>query len=529
MRTPVNGRPSYVRLLLGRFAELGEAEAFRGPAGSMTFEQARALVVRLASALHAHGVGRGDGVAVLAGNRPETTLLQFALHLLGARAVWLSTGVAAAEQAAFLRLAGVSAFVYDTERFAARGASLCAHLPRAHVLTLGESTHPDLLEAAARAPELPSDAVGEAGDVRTVFYTGGTTGRPKLVLHGHGFYETVRRMAAMSRGNAHRHLACLPVGHASGQLGILLALLRGGTVVTMPEFTADSVLAAIERNRINSTFLMPPLLYELLDHPASAHTDLSTLRCVTYGGSCTATARLEQALNLLGPVLQQIYGSVETGMVAALGPAGHDPAIPGRLSSCGRPLPFVNVRICDDGGHEQPAGKPGEIRVRGPMVMWGYWNAAGVEPASPDGWFRTGDVGFLDHDGFLHVVDRIKDVVITGRHATTVYSRLVEDVLLAHPRVRQAAVVGYPDDRLGEVIRAFVVAAEDPDLARRLRLLVRERLGALYEPAFVDFVDRLPLTALGKVDKRACRRSPVTDPRARRWPGAMAARSARPE
>lgn len=504
---------SYIQTVLSRFAELGNTEAFRSSRGPLSFRQARELVLRLASALHEQRVRPGDGVAVLAGNRPETTLLQFALHLLGARAVWLSTGVAAREQADFLRRASVSVFVYDSDHFAERAYLLADEVDLPRVLSLGESPHPDLLALARRSSSLPASAVAGAGDVCTVFYTGGTTGQPKLVRHGHTFYDLARRIAAVTPVTAdrsHRYLACLPIGHSSGQLSVLLALLRGATVVPMNGFDAGTVLRAIERHRITGTFLVPPLLYELLDHPALATTDISSLRCLTYGGSWTAPERLREAVRVLGPVLQQVYGMVEAGVVAALGTTEHDLGAPERLRSCGRPLSMAQVRIRDHDGRDVPASEMGEICVRGPLVMKDYWLQPELTTQTVrDGWLYTGDIGHLDSDGYLYITDRAKDVIITGRNATNVYSRLVEDVLLEHPGVRQVAVVGHADDHLGEVVRACVVAApagrSGSELAVELRTLVRRRLGELYEPARVEVVDRLPRTSMGKIDKRALR------------------------
>jgi fatty-acyl-CoA synthase len=289
----------------------------------------------------------------------------------------------------------------------------------------------------------------------------------------------------------------------------MLTLLRGGTVLLREGFDADDVWRAIAEDGVTGLFLVPPLLYELLDHERGELADTSALRTVSYGGASTTPDRLLQAIDRFGPVLQQVYGMVEAGVIAALSSGEHDPARPRRLESCGRPVRVAEVRIRAD-ERDLSVDEIGEIQVRGPLVTTGYWSRPELNSdLLRAGWLRTGDLGFLDEDGMLHIVDRMKDVIITGRHATTVPSRLVEDVLADHDLVGQAAVVGVADDRLGERIHAVVVPAHGtrlrPGLADALRSLVRSRLGVLYEPASVEVVSSLPLTPLGKVDKLVLR------------------------
>lgn len=485
---------SYVETVLSRFAAFGPATAFSRDGEHVSFTAARDTVLRLAAMLVARGVRSGDGVAVLSGNRAAATLAQFALHFVGARAIWLPPGIAATEQADFLRLAGARMLLHDNGWFADRAVTLAAHADvRAYPM-----------DEPLTEPPLPAGAAAPADAVCTLFYTGGTTGSPKLVTHGPELFATVTRMAVLAPPADGRRtfLATLPIGHASGQLGLLLALLRGGRVLLHDGFDAGAVWRAIARDGVTGAFLVPALLYELLDHPLAGSVDVGGLRTVTYGGAPVAPARLRAAIELLGPVLQQVYGSVEAGPITTLGPAEHDLSRPELLRSCGRPIRVADVRI---DGEE----RTGEICVRGPMVTSGYWGRPDLTAAQlTDGWLRTGDIGHRDEHGRLYIVDRRKDVIVTGRHATTVPSRVVEDVLADHPSVARAAVIGVPDPRWGERIQAVVVPRAGCDcdgLADSLRGLVAARLGELYQPAGVDVVDRLPLTALAKVDKPALR------------------------
>ncbi|MYT26960.1 AMP-binding protein, partial [Streptomyces sp. SID7760] len=283
-------------------------------------------------------------------------------------------------------------------------------------------------------------------------------------------------------------------------------LRDGGTVVLLEGFEAGAVLAAVERERVSHMFLLPPLLYHLMDHPDIDRTDTSSLRMLTYGGCASSPARLAAAVRRFGPVLNQFYGQNEAGGISVLPPEDHDPRRPELLRTAGKVIEGVEVVIRDAEGRSLPAGERGEICVRSPHVMKGYWKQPELTAeVLRDGWLHTGDIGFVDRDGYLTIVDRLKDmIVVVGGH---VYTAELEDVLNSHPHVLHSAVFGVPDAQRTERVHAVVVRAPGREVGEEeLCALVRERKGAMYEPASIAFADALPLTDAGKPDKKLLRR-----------------------
>ncbi len=265
------------------------------------------------------------------------------------------------------------------------------------------------------------------------------------------------------------------------------------------------MLAAIERERISHMFLLPPLLYQLMDHPEVDRTDTSSLRMLTYGGCASSPTRLAAAVRRFGPVLNQFYGQNEAGVISMLSPQDHDPRRPELLRTAGKIMEGVEVAVRDADGRRLPAGEHGEICVRSPHVMKGYWKQPELTAeVLRDGWLHTGDIGFVDSDGYVTIVDRLKDmIVVVGGH---VYTVELEDVLNSHPQVLQSAVLGVPDANLVERVHAVVVRTPGGDVGEKeLRAMVRDRKGAMYEPASIAFVDALPLTDAGKPDKKLLR------------------------
>ncbi len=366
--------------------------------------------------------------------------------------------------------------------------------------------------------------------VHTVFGSGGTTGTPKLISH-RGIYEGMAHIVTPDPAGPRRVLVVAPLSHLSGHCAALGALLCGDTVFPHPGFThqpgftpcpgrttagpgstagtrpedvvgtpskgafdAGAVLRTIERHRITHVSLTPPRLAALLDHPALAATDVSSLRRVSLGAAPLSRARLRQALDTFGPVVGQGYGLTEAPVIASID--AHDyPGHPRRLGSVGRIVPGMEARIADDG----------EVLVRGLALMEGYHRAPEATAlALSCGWLRTGDLGEFDADGYLYLHGRADDVIVTGEHGTKVHPAVVEDALEAHPAVRQAAVVGIPGAD-GDVLHAVVVAADGPT-ADHLRDHVRAQLdGEHFVPRSVTFATALPLTPVGKIDRAAVR------------------------
>jgi fatty-acyl-CoA synthase len=266
------------------------------------------------------------------------------------------------------------------------------------------------------------------------------------------------------------------------------------------------VLETIEKYRITATMLVPTMLYVLLDHPALATTDVSSLKTIYYGAAAISPTRLKEAIERFGPIFFQFFGQTECPMcITSLRKEDHDPTNLERLASCGRPVPWLHVALLDDAGNEVPVGEPGEICVRGPLVMAGYWKKPEqTAEALADGWLHTGDIARRDADGFYYIVDRKKDMIVSG--GFNVFPREVEDVISAHPAVAAVAVIGVPDEKWGEAVKAVVVTRPGASVAsEELISLVKDHKGSIHAPKSVDFVEALPVSALGKADKKALR------------------------
>lgn len=487
-------------------------------------EEFRSLVHRLARALRERGVGPGRTVTLLCGNLPETIAVRYAVNLLGAHFNHLYNRLAADVQAMMMADVDTYALIVDP-RLADRAAELISTVPPVeHVLLLGEvpegqapgagvlpdALGEDLLALAEKQPHTPMASAARPDGLCFIRHSGGTTGHPKGVRSTFArMQDSVARTRDLFSGTGRRDLVCTPLSHAAGFIADS-TLSAGGTVVLHYAFDPAEILATITRERITNMMLLPPLLYQVLDHPDARTADLSSLRQITYGGTPSSPARIAEAVRLFGPVLQQGYGQFEAGAVSVLPAAEHDPDRPDVLRTAGRPVPGVEIEIRDESGRALPAGRVGEICVRSEMVFEGYWkNPELTDQVLQEGWVHTGDLGSLDSRGYLSVVDRIKDmIVVVGGH---VYTTELEDFLNTHPGVSQCAVYGVRGAGGHERIHACVVTAPGATVtADDLRAWVREGRGAMYEPGHVDFTGALPLTDAGKPDKKFLRAQATT-------------------
>ena len=514
---------NYVWQVLELFAERGTADAVVHGERRLTYVDLTGLTRGLVAALREHGVRPGAAVAVLTANAPESLALHLALHLLGCRAVWIAVAPRA-HQVDFARQTGADTFIYHVAVHAEAGEDLAALLGPLPVLCLGAGGRgPDLL--APRAPVGEADLAGLTADVTTepesLFQTSGTTGRPKVVHHGHRLYRAMPSVAEHWLGGGPlptRHLSMHRFSHVSSQMASLMVLLMGGLLVLTEPVDVAELLRLVARERINSTVVTPPVLYEVLDLLAEVDMDVdldtNSMEMLSCGGSPAAPARLAEAIDRLGPVVRLVYGMSEAPVITELCGLDHDPDHPERLQSSGRAFGDVRIEVRDGDGRSVPPGVVGEVWVSSVMVMEGYWGRPDLTDAAlVDGWLRTRDVGRLDEDGYLYLVDRADGVIVTGRASVNVYSRPIEDVLAGHPQVRAAAVIKVPDDTVGEVPHAFVVRTPGGTVtAAELRQLVTDQLDATWAPRGVDFVESLPLVGFGKVDKRALRERFVAAP-----------------
>ncbi|MET8696062.1 AMP-binding protein [Streptomyces bauhiniae] len=467
----------------------------------------RDLVHRMAWAMQAQGIERGQTVTLLSGNLPEAIAVRYAANLIGAQVNHLYSKLSAEVQAAIVADVETRALVVDP-RLADRAAEITAAVPVKSVLSLGRCDGADdLLALAAAQSAEPFPSRAEPDDICGIRHTGGTTGHPKGICTTFRQVQETRsaRPVTGEETGEHRQLVATTIAHAAGMLADAV-LETGGTVVLLDDFEPGEVLRTVERERITHMWLLPPLLYQLLDHPDMAHTDTSGLRQVLYGGCQSSPARIADAVRRLGPVLMQGYGQNEGGLISVLPPKDHDPDDPALLRTAGKILPGVDVEIRDADGNVLPNGEHGEICVRSAMVMQGYWKQPRLTAeVLRDGWLHTGDVGFRDDAGYLTVVDRLKDmIVVVGGH---VYTTELEDLLNSHPDVLQSAVFGVRDeDRMERVHAAVLLAPGATTTADDLRALVRAERGAMYEPARITFPSALPLTDVGKPDKKELRR-----------------------
>jgi acyl-CoA synthetase (AMP-forming)/AMP-acid ligase II len=348
----------------------------------------------------------------------------------------------------------------------------------------------------------PCDVARDAEAPYRLGYTGGTTGASKAVVlsqrseHAEITNYLVDLVPDIGRGDVMLHAA--PVTHASGSF-FLPHLVRGAHNVVIPSFTPGTYLEELERREPATTFLVPTMLAMVLDDPSIDDVRIPRLRNLCYGASPIAPSTVVRAQEVFGKVLTQTYGQSEAPMtITLLRPDEHD-----RVGSAGRPYSMVEVRVVDSHDNAVPAGASGEVVARGQILMSGYWQRP-VETAETlrGGWLHTGDVGQFDDDGFLYLLDRMNDVIISG--GFNVYPREVEDCLVGHPAVREAAVVGVPDERWGEVVQA-VVSTREPVAAEDLMEWARDKLAGYKRPRAVIFRDDLPKSSAGKILRRTVR------------------------
>jgi len=476
-----------------------------------TWAQCADRVARLAGALRGLGVRPGDRVAILADNCDDYHDVLFAVPWADAVTVPVNTRWSAREIAFSLRDCGAALLVMgdafldmvDELREAAPTVSSYLHT--------GERTRPtgvhgidDLIEAHGPI----EDARRGGNSLAAIYYTGGTTGTPKGVMLSHDNL-VVAALGAAATGQflepGGRLLHSAPMFHLADGSGWIARNLVGGTHVILPGFSPAAVAAAIDRHRITEMFLAPTMIQMLVDSPAAHEHDLSSLKHLLYGASPISQALLERAMRLLpGARPLQAYGMTELSPTTTVLTADDhdDPAL---LRSAGRAVPIAEVKVVDADDNEVPRGTVGEVVARGPHVMLGYWNRPEeTAGALRGGWMHTGDGGYMDDNGYLFIVDRLKDMIVSG--GENVYSAEVENALARHPAVATCAVIGVPDADWGERVHAVVVL-HDGVTATAEEL--REHCGALIArykaPRSVEFVDELPLTAAAKVSKRELR------------------------
>ncbi len=453
---------------------------------------------RVAGVLQNLGVAPGDRVALLAPNGDLFVDVLFGSLWTGAVACPVNTRWTAAEIAYALADCGAEVLIVDPG-FRAMLADIRRKAPKLREVVVAGPVFEQLIAAA----DEPDEHLRHGDDLAMILYTGGTTGRSKGVMLSHralmAYALCLAGAGDAAPGECMLHTA--PLFHVGAISGFLACLLGGGRHVFLPAFEAEAVMAAISGQGVTDIFLVPTMLQAVLDHPRFGEHDLTSVERIYYGAAPMPPALMDRAIAAMPRVgFVQGYGMTETsGSISLLKPADHRD--PGRRRSAGRAVMAMEARIVDADDREVPSGEIGEIIARGEAVMTGYWNQPEeTAEALRGGWMHTGDVGRMDADGYIHIVDRLKDMIITG--GENVYSVEVEAVLADHPAVSQCAIVGLPDPRWGERVHAVVVAKPDVVAdADDIIAHMRTKLAAYKCPRSVEFRSIMPLSAAGKILK----------------------------
>lgn len=358
----------------------------------------------------------------------------------------------------------------------------------------------------ARDPALPISA----DHCAIQMYTSGTTGHPKGAQLSHANLLPLAEGGMRQFGRWHDadvNLVCMPLFHIGGSGWALIGFYGGIKTVLMRDADPAAILRVIPEQKVTKSFMVPALLLFLLQHPQCQTTDFSSLELIVYGASPAPVDLVRKAVKVFGCELAQVYGLTETtGAITYLPPEEHGENSGERLKSCGKPMAGVEIRVVDASGNDVATGEVGEIITRSTQNMMGYWNQPdATRHAIRHDWFHTGDAGYLDSDGYIYIYDRVKDMIISG--GENVYPAEVENALFGHPAVADVAVIGVPDDKWGEAVKALVVKKPGADVsADELIAFARERIAHYKAPRTIDFVDALPRTPTGKILKRELRK-----------------------
>ena len=478
---------------LGRASRYFSAQAALAPSGArLSFSDLEHRVKGIAAALSAHGFSAGDRLAIHLPNSPEYIELVYACSWLGVVAVPLNTRLSPAEVDRVLADATPHGLVRHSSM-----PTPSVPVPWQRVLDLEPLEYRD---------GAPPDVVYDPEAILALIYTSGTTGRPKGVIVTHAnILANINHLNYWMRyteGGVFLHAA--PIFHIADFPAIFSAPAFGASQVTLPKFSPQSFCETVQRERVSHTILVPTMINMLTQFGDAQKYDLSSLAVLAYGGSPIAPELIERTRELLPQVrLVQVYGLSETGLLTGLQDHEHTPD---RLSSCGRACPGIDLLVTDESGIPVEAGKPGELVVRGDNVMRGYWhNPDETSLAFRNGWFRTGDIGCQDSAGYCYILDRLKDMIVTG--GENVYSGEVEAVIYTHPAVREAAVFGIPDPKWGELVMACVVTQPGFTLnADDLISHCRQSLAGYKVPRRIEFMgSELPKSGSGKILKRTLR------------------------
>jgi acyl-CoA synthetase (AMP-forming)/AMP-acid ligase II len=479
-----------------------------------TYREAQEFSHRTALAMHAAGFAHGKKAAIYSPNHPGAFDALLGLYRAGGAWVPINARNAIRENCYILNH-NEAEFLFYHSSFEDDVATIRDECPNI-------ATYVCIDKPGAAAPSFSDFVAGHDGimgsfpddpdEICGIFSSGGTTGQPKGILWTNALFETMvaEMMVHMPPGKPPVHLCAAPMTHAAGVVGLSL-MGHGATNVIMNGVQLPQLMENIEKHGVTYLFLPPTAIYVILAHPEVRKFDYSTLEYFVYAAAPMSVEKLREAMDVFGPVMTQSYGQAEAPMICTFfPPAAHVEAIETnqahRLASCGQPGLLTPVEIMDDDENILPPGERGEIVVRGRLVMAGYFKnpAATAEVTTSNGWHRTGDIGHKDEDGYIYIVDRKKDMIISG--GFNIYPSEVEQVIWTHPAVQDCAVVGSPDEKWGEAVTAVVELKPGANAeATEIIDLCKNELGSVKAPKAVEFWDELPRSAVGKVRKKDIR------------------------
>jgi long-chain acyl-CoA synthetase len=486
-----------------------------------TFRDLNERSNRLANGLLGLGIKKGDRVGMLLRNCCEFIEIDFALSKTGIVRVPLNARLTGKDHEYMLNDSGSNVLIFGeefTETVEAIKTSLktikefvCMSQGFSKRNVLDALDYETLIKNSS--PDEPAMEIDE-GDLHTLFYTSGTTGKPKGAMLTQKSWANVAINLALDYGPITEDDVILntqPLSHGAGFF-VLPFFMQGATNVLLPDLKPSTVFGTIERERVTVLKLVPTFLYQLMESPDKTRYDLTSLHSIIYGGSPIAVPRLIEAIQFFGKKLVQLYGQAEAPMcITTLSKRDHlvegPEEVVKRLSSAGKACLNVEVKVVNEKGREVPHGEVGEVVVRGYHIMKGYWNLpqASAEVLK-DGWIYTGDMGYSDSKGYLFLVDRKRDVIISG--AFNIYPKEIEDVIVTHPKVKEVAVVGVPDEKWGEAVKAVVVPKEGAQVTEQEIIdYCRDHMASFKKPKSADIVKELPRNPYGKVLKTALRES----------------------
>lgn len=483
--------------------------AFIDDRTTVTYRELGVLISKTIKTFQTLGLKRGECVAQLSKNRLEVFVLMASCYIMGLRSVTLHGMGSLSDHDYIISDADASLFVADS----AYGARL-NELKACNKVIRHWYSHDDHVEGQASFWNLVNEAQAEPlrnlaapTDIVRLAYTGGTTGKPKGVMLSNRsmWMQAILLMGGRDLPEELILLCPTPISHGAGAM-LVPTLWRGGKVVLQSSFNPEKYMAALEQHKATFSFLVPTMIYTLLDHPDCSKTDWSSMRMLSYGAAPMSPTKLQEAIRMFGPVMAQSYGQTESpSNILYLSKHDHVRADISTLGSAGMPYPGVTVALLNDQDEAVPDGEIGEICVRSPLVMEGYWKLPEMTAeVFRGGWLHTGDMAYKDPYGYFYLVDRKKDMIISG--GFNVYPKEVENCLTEHPAVNMCAVIGVPDEKWGEAVKAVIVLKQGAVVTEdELKNHVREQKGPVSTPKTIDFIDEIPLTALGKADKKKLR------------------------